>query len=99
MFDLLRPKGVMAVQVMISCQTTTFRRFGGWLRRNFLPLNWLANVLRGRPAFEPLMQGNEYPLGELLPLLAGFGAGDFCVRLETTPEGHVFAFVFCAKVR
>jgi 2-polyprenyl-3-methyl-5-hydroxy-6-metoxy-1,4-benzoquinol methylase len=98
MFDLLRPQGAMAIQVMICRQTTTFRRIGSWLRRNFLPLNWLINVLRGRPAFEPLMQGNEYRLGDLLPILTRSGAGAFHLRLDITPEGHVFALIFCTKL-
>jgi SAM-dependent methyltransferase len=97
LFELLRPGGAMAVQVMLRCQSTAFRRAGSWARRNFLPINWIVNLARGRRAFEPLMQGNEYPLHELLPLLKAYGAGDFHVRLDTTPEGHVFAFIFCIK--
>jgi 2-polyprenyl-3-methyl-5-hydroxy-6-metoxy-1,4-benzoquinol methylase len=99
MFDLLRPQGAMAIQIMLRRQTTKLRRAGSWLRRNFLPLNWLVNMVRGRRAFEPLMQGNEYSLAKMLPLLKAKGAGDFYIRLDTTSEGHVFAFVFCAKVR
>ena len=97
MFELLRPGGAMAVQVMISCGASTGRRAGRWIRRNFLPANWLVNIARGRSAFEPLMQGNPYPLGELLPLLKAAGAGIFYIKLDTTAAGEVFATLFCTK--
>ncbi len=97
MFELLRPGGAMAVQVMVSGETSALRHAGKWLRRNFLPANWLMNIIRGRSAFEPLMQGNPYPLGELLPLLKAAGAGIFCVKLDTTDAGEVFATLFCTK--
>jgi hypothetical protein len=45
----------------------------------------------------PLMQGHEYPLEKLLPLLMARGAGDFHLRIDETSEGHVFAFIFCKK--
>lgn len=97
MFELLRPGGAMAVQVMVGGGTSAVRRAGKWLRRNFLPANWLMNIVRGRSAFEPLMQGNPYPLEELLPLLKAAGAGIFCIKLDTTAEGEVFATLFCTK--
>jgi 2-polyprenyl-3-methyl-5-hydroxy-6-metoxy-1,4-benzoquinol methylase len=98
MFELLRPGGAMAVQVMVGGGASTVRRAGKWLRRNFLPANWLMNIIRGRSAFEPLMQGNPYPLEELLPLLKAAGAGIFCIKLDTTAEGEVFATLFCTKM-
>ena len=98
MFELLRPRGAMAVQVMLNSRTSPLRRAGSWLRRNFLPVNWLVNLARGRPAHEPLMQGNAYPLEEMLPMLKMAGAGNFLIELEKTPGGHVFATVFCVKV-
>lgn len=98
MFGLLRPGGAMAVQVMINCGNSRIRRAGKWLRRNFLPVHWLVNIIRGRSAFEPLMQGNPYPLGELLPLLKAAGAGIFYIELDTTAAGEVFATLFCSKL-
>ena len=98
MFDLLRPGGAMAVQVMLSRQRSTLRIAGSWLRRNCLPFNWLVNIFRGRPTFEPLIQGNVYPLEELLPQLKIRGAANFHIELEDTAEGHFFATLFCVKV-
>jgi len=97
MFALLRTNGVMAVHVLHRRHAGRFRRAVSWARRNFLPLHWLINLGRGRPVFEPLMQGNEYPLDELLPYLSGLGARNFHVRIEPVPDGDSFAFIFCAK--
>lgn len=97
LFKLLRPGGAMALQVMLRRQAMWFRRLGSWSRRYFLPLNWLMNLAQGRQIFEPLIQGNEYPLQHLLPLLRDLGAGDFHVRLDTTVAGHVFALISCVK--
>jgi SAM-dependent methyltransferase len=97
MFALLRAGGVMAVHVLHRRHAGPFRRAVSWARRNFLPLHWLINLGRGRPVFEPLMQGNEYRLDELLPYLASLGAHNFHVHVETVPNGDSFAFLFCAK--
>ena len=97
MFELLRPRGAMAVQIMLSRRVTAFRRAGSWLRRNFLPFNWLINIARGRRIFEPLIQGHEYSLEKLLPLLKAGGARGFYIRIDATPEGQLFAFIFCVK--
>jgi SAM-dependent methyltransferase len=97
MFELLRPTGAMAIQVMLQRRVSRLRRAGSWLRQKVLPFNWLVNATRGRPVFEPLMQGNEYPLGELLLLLKDKGAQNFHIQLENVPEDHTFAFLFCVK--
>jgi len=45
------------------------------------------------------MQGNEYPLDELLPLLSRLGATDFHIRIESVSGGDSFAFIFGTKGR
>ena len=75
------------------------RRVMSWARRNFAPLNWMANILQKRPVFEPLMQGNAYPLDDLLPYLAELGAEGIHVRPEAITAGQSFAFIFCGKPR
>jgi 2-polyprenyl-3-methyl-5-hydroxy-6-metoxy-1,4-benzoquinol methylase len=99
MFGLLNPDGVMAIQILHRHKGGLLRRMGRWARRNFLPLNWLFNMARRRPIFEPLMQGNAYPLDTLLPLLAQLGGDHIHVRPEPQPGGASFAFVFCRKSR
>jgi SAM-dependent methyltransferase len=97
LFGLLRPGGVLAVHVLHRRQAGTLRRTVSWARRNFAPLHWLINLGRGRRAFEPLMQGNEYPLDALLPFLHALGARGFHVEIEPTQDGDLCAFIFCAK--
>jgi 2-polyprenyl-3-methyl-5-hydroxy-6-metoxy-1,4-benzoquinol methylase len=97
LFALLRPGGVLAVHVLHRRQAGPIRRAVSWARRNFAPLHWLINLGRGRRAFEPLMQGNEYPLDTVLPFLHGLGAQGFHVEIEPTQDGDLCAFIFCAK--
>lgn len=97
LFALLRPGGVLAVHVLHRRQAGPLRRAVSWVRRNFAPLHWLINLGRGRRAFEPLMQGNAYPLDEVLPFLHGLGAQGFHIEIEPTQDGDLCAFIFCAK--
>lgn len=86
----------MAIQVMHRQKRGRLRGIVRWARRSIAPFNWMANVLQKRPIFEPLMQGNAYPLDELLPYLAGLGAESIHVRPDAT-DGQSWAFIFCRK--
>jgi SAM-dependent methyltransferase len=97
LYALLNPGGVMAIQVMHRHRRGYLRGVSRWARRSFAPLNWMANVMQGRPIFEPLMQGNAYPLDELLPYLADLGAEGFHVRPDAIAAGQSFAFIICRK--
>ena len=97
LYGLLKENGVMALHVLHRRRAGPARRVVSWARRNFLPLHGLINVLRGRPFFEPLMQGNEYRLDELLPWLNGLGVRGLHVRTEPAQDGDSFAFLFFAK--
>jgi SAM-dependent methyltransferase len=99
LYGLLNPGGVMAIQVLHRHKRGSARRIASWARRNFAPFNWGANILQRRPVFEPLMQGNAYPLDELLPYLAELGAEGIHVRPEAMTAGQSFAFIFCGKSR
>jgi SAM-dependent methyltransferase len=99
LYGLLNPGGVMAIQVLHRHKRGSLLRILSWARRSFAPFNWVANVVQKRPVFEPLMQGNAYPLDELLPYLAALGAESIHVRPEATTAGQSFAFIFCGKPR
>ena len=99
LYALLNPGGVMAIQVLHRHKRGALRRISRWARRNFAPFNWVANVLQRRPVLEPLIQGNAYPLDELLPHLAALGAQNIHVRPEAITTGQSFAFIFCGKPR
>ncbi len=97
LYALLNSGGVMAIQVMHRHKRSHLRGVFRWARRSFAPFNWMANVFQRRPIFEPLMQGNAYPLDELLPYLADLGAEGIHVRPDAITAGQSFAFIFCRK--
>jgi SAM-dependent methyltransferase len=97
LYELLNPGGVMAIQVLHRHKRGSLRRISRWARRAFAPFNWIANVLQKRSIFEPLMQGNAYPLDELLPYLTALGAENIHVRPEAVTPSQSFAFIFCRK--
>jgi len=96
LYAILNPGGVMAFQVMHRHKSGALRHVARHARRSFLPFNWIANVLQKRPVFEPLMQGNAYPLDELLPFLNAMGAQAIHVRIDPT-DGQSWATIFCQK--
>jgi SAM-dependent methyltransferase len=97
LYAVLNPGGVMAIQVLHRHRRGLLRRISRWARQRFAPFNWMANVLQNRSLFEPLIQGNAYPLDDLLPLLAALGAERFHIRPEAITTGQSFAFIFCRK--
>ncbi len=96
MFRLLRPGGVMAIQVLHYQEMSRLHRLARTARK-FLPLHWLINLSRGRHIFEPLMQSNEYPLDELVALLHRQGAKGLYIRPDSNKNREHWAVVFCMK--
>jgi SAM-dependent methyltransferase len=99
LFSLLNPGGILAIEVLHRHRRGLVRQAGRWARRNFLPVNWIANALQGRPFSEPLMQGNAYPLDQLLPFLTEIGAENIRVHIRPNSNGESFAFIFCKKTQ
>ena len=97
MFQLLRPGGVMAIQVLHRQEIGQLHRRARTARKSFLPLHWLINLYRGRQMFEPLMQANEYPLDELVPLLHRLGADGVYIEPQPKENREHWAFIFCMK--
>ena len=93
---LLRPGGVAALHIMFRRDIGSARRFLNRLRTTFLPLNWIANVLGGRPAFEPLMQANVYSLDALLSALHQLGVRSSHVEVSHN-AGNWHAYLFVQK--
>jgi 2-polyprenyl-3-methyl-5-hydroxy-6-metoxy-1,4-benzoquinol methylase len=60
--DRVAPGGCLAVQFLIGHESPAIIRGLVHLRYIFPPANWLRNVLRGRPIFEPAMQLHVYDL-------------------------------------
>jgi 2-polyprenyl-3-methyl-5-hydroxy-6-metoxy-1,4-benzoquinol methylase len=96
MFRLLRPGGLMAIQVLHYEEMGRLHRLARSARK-FLPLHWLSNLISGRHVFEPLMQANEYPLDELVASLHALGADGLYIEPQTSRGREHWAFIICAK--
>jgi len=96
MFQLLRPGGMIAIQVLHWQEIGRLHRLARAARK-FLPFHWLLNILQGRLMLEPLMQSNEYPLDELVALLHRQGAKAVTIQPQTNENREHWAFVFCRK--
>jgi len=60
--DRVSPGGCLAVQILVGHEGAPIVRGLVRLRYVFPPANWLRNVLRRRPVFEPAMQLHVYDL-------------------------------------
>lgn len=60
--DHVTPEGVLAVQILSGYEASPVVRCMVRLRYIFPPANWLRNLLRRHPLFEPAMQLHVYDL-------------------------------------
>lgn len=97
MFQLLRPGGVIAIQVLHHQEAGQLHRLARTARKSFLPLHWLINLSRGCHILEPLMQANEYSLDALVPLLHRLGAKGIYIQPQSNENREHWAFVFCTN--
>lgn len=79
---LLGPGGVAAIDVCTKRHESSLRRAAVWLKKHFLPVHQLHNVLRGRPMNEPLIQVNVYDVNAMLSLALDAGVRESFVTLK-----------------
>jgi len=74
LFRLVGPGGVVALQICTTRPNDPASRLRYWAQRNVPGVRQAFNLGNGRPAAEPLMQMNAYPLDEVLAMsrAAGF---------------------------
>lgn len=60
--DRVAPQGCLALQILSACTAPAVTRMLVRLRYVFPPANWLRNLVRSRPIFEPTMQLHVYDL-------------------------------------
>ncbi|MBC2732822.1 MAG: class I SAM-dependent methyltransferase [Desulfobacteraceae bacterium] len=63
--ERVQPGGYIAIHVFTSCNAPKLIRALVRLRYIFPPFNWLRNIAKGRPAFEPAMQLHTYDLSTI----------------------------------
>jgi 2-polyprenyl-3-methyl-5-hydroxy-6-metoxy-1,4-benzoquinol methylase len=64
--ERVRPGGYLAVQILTGCTDRAWIRGLVRLRYALPPINWLRNLVRARPIFEPAMQLHVYQLGDIV---------------------------------
>lgn len=69
----LSPGGIAVLHFTYDSNATRLAHTISGTRDHFAPANWLANLARGRPMFEPTMQMNAYNLNRLLMLFQRCG--------------------------
>lgn len=84
------PGGVLAVQFLTSCNAPWVIRALVRLRYLLPPLNWIRNIIRRRPIFEPAMQLHVYDLQEVLADLNALNITSL-VQIER-PSSNQFEF-------
>lgn len=84
LLDLLRPGGVAALHFTTRRTGSPLRQMVHVLRRNFLPLHRVANLVSGMRFDEPLMQTNLYSLPRLRHIVAAQGI----TEVEEVPVQH-----------
>ena len=103
LIDLLQEGGIGVLHVTYSFASTATlgRRLRKAAKQSIPFFSAAANVLRGRPFREPIMQMNEYDLNHLLRILHESGCHEIHLRLtETNVQGQAFygvSFFFLKK--
>jgi SAM-dependent methyltransferase len=96
--ELLSDTGVGAVDFLITRDIPTIGKTVGFLRKKVPLFNNLANLLYGKPFFEPLMEKNVYDLNRIVTILHENGCGTLHLRVFRNGN-HVDAIVFFQKKR
>lgn len=97
MADRVADGGYLGFQIYFACNANPMVRALVQLRYRFAPMNWLRNVIRGRPVFEQPMQLHVYPLGAVLRLLRVQGFPEVEVFLDTEDGGNFESVFLLAK--
>ncbi len=73
LLDRVAPGGVASLHFSILRTEGFAHRVAYWMRRHVPGVQPLTNFLRGRPAWEPLMQMNAYSVNAVLALFEEYG--------------------------
>lgn len=82
LLGLLGPGGVAVIDLCTKRHESGFRRVGVWLKKRFLPLHYLHNLVQGRAMNGPLIQVNVYDVNAVLSLALDAGMRDSFVTLK-----------------
>ncbi len=80
LLDRLAPGGIAALHFVTRERGSRLRNAIDRIRLTRTPFRQLSNVFGGRSPFAPVMQMNEYDLGELVAIAAERGLGEVHIR-------------------
>jgi SAM-dependent methyltransferase len=92
----LVPGGVGALHYTFGRRSSLLRRIVHPMRLRFPPLNVLANIIQGKPTFEPMIPMHHYDFGALFELFQRHG----CINVHavlTDQGGHLGAMLMFRK--
>lgn len=93
--DRVAPEGVLVVQILSACTAPRLTRWIVRLRYAFPPANWLRNLLRSRPMFEPAMQLHVYDLSVVKSDLEQ--RGFVCSQVDEAFDGFCSTLVYARR--
>jgi SAM-dependent methyltransferase len=96
LLDLLKPGGIVAIQINSARKAPPLRRAFRHARGVLPPLNLLTNIALGKPWREPLMEMNDYDLNRLASLMLKRGLPRFFVGVSQA-DGFVSAYVIAKR--
>lgn len=95
--ERVKPGGYLAIHVFTSCKASRIVRWLVQLRYIFPPLNWMRNVVRNRPIFEPAMQLHVYDLKKIASDLVARKFGTPLLIEEPTGSDFDSAILFARR--
>ncbi|MFI5300950.1 MAG: class I SAM-dependent methyltransferase [Polyangiales bacterium] len=96
LLDLLAPGGVAACHFVYRQRGSSLKNKLDRVRLTRTPFRQLSNVVEGRAPFAPLMQMNEYDLGDLFAIAADRGVRALHVE-QTDHGGYLGAMIYLRR--
>jgi SAM-dependent methyltransferase len=91
LLSCLSPEGIIAIHFYFHENTNPVRAMFREMRKRFPPSHWIANLIKGNPWNEPMMQHNIYNMGRILWLLQNSGIEEAHVVMTDAASAFVFA--------
>jgi SAM-dependent methyltransferase len=99
LLNLVKPGGIIVMDVNLDCRDSWFRQSVNFVRRNFIPFQYVVNILNGNPWNQPFMQMNVYDLNTIMLMVVEKGFSK--ISIEPFYQGgkrqHPGIFLFAKK--
>ena len=89
--------GMIHIQFFVGCNAPKWKRTLVLSRYRIPPLNWIRNLVKGRPVFEPAMQLHVYSESEVEKTLASVGVTRFKSMQSSSPDREFESLTWIGK--